>query len=120
MGQDATPDPAEIPLGDGSADDPDDQAADDDQGLRWAALLAAFIDDTLSPGPGTPRALRPPIIRTGPGRIDGRRPRGEGRPRGVSRGTALPVTSPAGQPSGAGRRTPEQQPHQRRAPVALR
>ncbi|MEU2571989.1 hypothetical protein ACIP3B_02845 [Streptomyces anulatus] len=55
MGQDATPDPAEIPLGDGSADDPDDQAADDDdQGLRWAALLAAFIDDTLSPGPGTP------------------------------------------------------------------
>ncbi|MEV7657720.1 hypothetical protein AB0O39_26550 [Streptomyces anulatus] len=53
MGQDATPDPAEIPLGDGLADDPDDQAADDDQGLRWAALLAAFIDDTLSPGPGT-------------------------------------------------------------------
>ncbi|MFD7128839.1 MULTISPECIES: hypothetical protein [Streptomyces] len=54
MGQDATPDPAGIPLGDGLADDPDDQAADDDQGLRWAALLAAFIDDTLSPGPGTP------------------------------------------------------------------
>ncbi|GHF89890.1 hypothetical protein PV376_11325 [Streptomyces sp. NRRL_ISP-5395] len=65
MSQDAAPDPAEVPHGDGSADitetdctqdrTEDGSAADnDDQGLRWAALLAAFIDDALSPGPGAP------------------------------------------------------------------
>ncbi|MFD4035040.1 hypothetical protein ACFWVP_32165 [Streptomyces sp. NPDC058637] len=74
MGEDAAPDPAEVPdapartgaqwHGCAPKDTPDgcgpeediayteeDRAADD-QGLRWAALLAAFINDVQPPPPG--------------------------------------------------------------------
>ncbi|MEV7116497.1 hypothetical protein ACUN22_02180 [Streptomyces anulatus] len=71
MSQEAAPDPAEVPLGDGLEDIPEgyaeDGAADDDQGLRWAALLAAFIDDALGPGPGAPPPDAPAAEPPAPG-----------------------------------------------------
>ncbi|MFF5897980.1 hypothetical protein ACFY8O_18875 [Streptomyces argenteolus] len=76
MSMGAAPDPAEVPdtpagtgglWPEGAPDDapgeegreedgyPEEDAVADDQGLRWAALLAAFIND-VQPPPGTPPA----------------------------------------------------------------
>ncbi|MFI8438413.1 hypothetical protein ACIGJO_32675 [Streptomyces sp. NPDC079020] len=60
MSQEPAPDPA-VPTGPASAmsaadpdEAPEDGSAADDQGLRWAALLAAFIDDMQAPPAGGP------------------------------------------------------------------
>ncbi|MDQ0795467.1 hypothetical protein [Streptomyces sp. B1I3] len=80
MSTDAAPDPTEVPdtpertgaqghgcapadVPDGVGEDgpeeegfPEEDAVADDEGLRWAALLAAFINDVQPPPPGTPPA----------------------------------------------------------------